>query len=186
MLAGLTWALPSGTAQEEASERGQKGLAHRVAAREKLPKHFSRDGNEIIITENNLHIVNGLGQTGCLVDDEGNPLPGCPNGLGNLIVGYNEPHGSEPDIRTGSHNVVVGDQLNFSRFGGWWSAGSTRSPAISRRSTGGRSTRTAGCSPWSAAGPIEPQKRTSTGWPAASSKTSRRLLAAAASRFAPT
>jgi hypothetical protein len=36
VLAVLTWALPSGTAQEEASKGGQKGLAHRVAALEKL------------------------------------------------------------------------------------------------------------------------------------------------------
>jgi hypothetical protein len=42
-----------------------------------------------------------------------------PNGLGNLIVGYNEPRpeGNE-NIHTGSHNVVVGLGHNFSRVGG--------------------------------------------------------------------
>jgi hypothetical protein len=50
VLAVLTWALPSGTAQEEAQERGQWRLAHRVAALEKLLKHFSREGNEVFIT----------------------------------------------------------------------------------------------------------------------------------------
>jgi hypothetical protein len=125
----LTWALPSGTAQEEdAKEKGQKGLAHRVTALEKLLKHFSREGHEIIITGANLHIVNGLGSTDC-TDDQGNPIPNCPNGLGNLIVGYNEERKDhdrfpEPpvflceDRRTGSHNVVVGKGHNFSSFGG--------------------------------------------------------------------
>jgi hypothetical protein len=38
--------------------------------------------------------------------------------VGNLIVGYNEPREFEENIRTGSHNVVVGQQHNFSRVGG--------------------------------------------------------------------
>jgi hypothetical protein len=120
VLAVLTWALPSGTAQEDASTGGQKGLPQRVAALEDLLKHFSRDGNEVFITGANLHIVNGLGSTGC-TDDLGEPIPDCPNGLGNLIVGYNELRQDIrdlPNIRTGSHNVVVGALNNFSRFGG--------------------------------------------------------------------
>jgi hypothetical protein len=115
VLAVLTWALPLGTAQEDAFGRGQMGLAHRVAALEKLLKPFSRKGREIFITGANLHIVNGLGRTSC-TDDVGEPIPDCPNGLGNLIVGYNETRGE--DIHTGSHNVVVGIQHNFSSFGG--------------------------------------------------------------------
>jgi hypothetical protein len=71
---------------------------------------------EIIITKANLRIVNGLGRTDC-TDAQGNPIPDCPNGLGNLIVGYNELRGFE-DVRTGSHNMVVGREHNFSRFGG--------------------------------------------------------------------
>ena len=119
VLAVLTWALPSGLAREEAAPGGEQGLAQRVAALEDLLTHFSRKGNEVFLTRANLHIVNGLGRTEC-ADAEGNPIPGCPNGLGNLIVGYNEPR--DPvfgeNIRTGSHNVVVGPGHNFSRFGG--------------------------------------------------------------------
>jgi hypothetical protein len=119
VLAVLTWALPSGTAQEDASRGGQRGLAQRVAALEDLLKHFSREGKEIFITGANLHIVNGLGRTSC-TDDAGEPIPDCPNGLGNLIVGYNEecPKFTCIPTRTGSHNVVVGEAHNFSRFGG--------------------------------------------------------------------
>jgi hypothetical protein len=129
VLAGLTWALPAVIAQEEeAKGNGPKGLAQRVAALEKLLKHFSREGKEIFITGANLHIVNGLGQTDCGTEEQ--PIPDCPNGLGNLIVGYNEPRTEAPgceleptdpfctDRRTGSHNVVVGQWHNFSRFGG--------------------------------------------------------------------
>jgi hypothetical protein len=46
VLAVLTWALPGVTAQEEASTRGQRGLAQRVAALERLLKHVSRAGKE--------------------------------------------------------------------------------------------------------------------------------------------
>lgn len=54
-LAVLTWALPLSIAQEdEAKEKGQKGLAQRVAALEQLLKHFSREKNEIFITGANL------------------------------------------------------------------------------------------------------------------------------------
>jgi hypothetical protein len=92
-----------------------------VAALEDLLKPFSRKGHEVVITGANLHLVNGLGQTDCGSEEEGHPLPGCPNGLGNLIVGYNESReliGEGPDVRTGSHKVVVGQFHNFSRFGG--------------------------------------------------------------------
>jgi hypothetical protein len=116
VLAGFTWALPAVLAQEEAREQGQQGLAQRVAALEQLLKHVSRKDDEIFITGANLHLVNGLGQTDCGTEEE--PVPDCPNGLGNLIVGYNEPREFGETIRTGSHNVVVGSQHNFSRFGG--------------------------------------------------------------------
>jgi hypothetical protein len=113
----LTWALPSVTAQE--ARKKKKDLEQRVAALEDLLKHFTRVDNEVFITGANLHIVNGLDTTE------------TTNGLGNLIVGYNElreenpPPGCSPgegpfctDTRTGSHNVVVGMRHNFSSFGG--------------------------------------------------------------------
>jgi hypothetical protein len=70
----------------------------------------------VVITGANLRIVNGRGSTDCGPEDT--PIPDCPNGLGNLIVGYNEPRGDGADDRTGSHNVVLGKLNNFSRFGG--------------------------------------------------------------------
>src|SRR5262249_23459141 len=88
--------------------------------------------NEVVISGANLRIVNGLGSTE------------TTNGLGNLIVGYNElrndpgsadvrtgylrallapdllsgAHNWAADVRTGSHNIVMGSQNNFSSYGG--------------------------------------------------------------------
>jgi hypothetical protein len=52
VLAVVTWALPSGTAQEDtvaSSEQEEKALEQHVAALEKLLKHSSRKGNEVFI-----------------------------------------------------------------------------------------------------------------------------------------
>jgi hypothetical protein len=75
----------------------------------------------LVIEGANLHLRSGLGAT------DGNPSVSMPmeapepadatNGLGNLIVGYNEPTGAR-DGRIGSHNVVVGESNDFSSFGG--------------------------------------------------------------------
>jgi hypothetical protein len=60
---------------------------------------------EVRITGANLRLVNGLRATA------------TTNGLGNLLVGYNEPR-QGGNVETGSHNVVVGPGHNFSSFGG--------------------------------------------------------------------
>jgi len=69
----------------------------------------------------NLQIVNGLEAT------NGDPTQpynnsGSPrvNGLGNVIVGYQEfrPYAMAVQDRTGSHNVIVGTQHNYSSYGG--------------------------------------------------------------------
>src|SRR5262245_17731351 len=109
--------LVGGTAQEQSSY--ERALARRLAALEYKLQYISGGANEVVITGANLRIVNGLGDTE------------TTNGLGNLIVGYNESRQEIPsfclrppddpfcrDRRTGSHNVVVGEGLNFSRFGG--------------------------------------------------------------------
>jgi len=100
----LTWTLPSGV-----KAQGEQGLAHRVRALEDrlAVLTFNAATKELTITGANLRIVNGLGRTD------------TTNGVGNLIVGYNEDRGSsEVNRRTGSHNVVVGAEHNFSSFGG--------------------------------------------------------------------
>ncbi len=78
----------------------------RIAALEALLTHFSVAGNEVTISGANLNINSGSGTTAGII-----------NGLGNLVVGYNEVRGSGDD-RTGSHNIIVGYQQNFSSYGG--------------------------------------------------------------------
>jgi hypothetical protein len=64
-----------------------------------------REGNDVIFEGCNIHIRSGAGATHAAV-----------NGLGNLIIGYNE---GEPEyLRTGSHNLVVGKDHSYSSFTG--------------------------------------------------------------------
>jgi hypothetical protein len=65
----------------------------------------SRNQNTILFEGVNVQVVDGSGSTG-----------GTPNGRGNVIVGYNE--ASFDQVRTGSHNLVVGEEHAYSSFGG--------------------------------------------------------------------
>lgn len=88
----------------------------RIAALESLLMHFRRDGNDVTISGANLHVDNGAGRTD------------MQNGLGNVIVGYNEPRSESPDCRifpdvciddrSGSHMFVAGRYHKYSSYGG--------------------------------------------------------------------
>jgi hypothetical protein len=64
-------------------------------------------GPHVFFTGVNLHLRSGAGET-----DQA-------NGLGNLIIGYDEMLGSTEASRTGSHNIVLGHGNKFSSFGGF-------------------------------------------------------------------
>lgn len=105
VLALLSLALPSG----KAADTQPRGMAERMATVERklAAMDFDDAANEVVISGANLRIVNGLGATD------------TTNGLGNLIVGYNELRGDGfVDTRTGSYNAVVGRRHNFPSFGG--------------------------------------------------------------------
>lgn len=78
----------------------------RIAKLEKLLTNVTRSGNNIYFNRANVHIRSGSGKT-----------DGTVNGLGNLIVGYNEPR-TTGNSRTGSHNIIVGSKNNYWSFGG--------------------------------------------------------------------
>ena len=59
-----------------------------------------------ILTNVNVHIRNG------------NAATFTTNGTGNLIIGYNETRGGGQDVRTGSHNLIIGRGNNYSSYGG--------------------------------------------------------------------
>jgi hypothetical protein len=98
----------------------QTTLEQRVAALESKTAHLARIGNELYITGANLHLRNGLKATNGLPVDPGStdPTTTRTNGLGNLIVGYSERRNDGGDLRTGSHNLIIGPYHNFRSYGG--------------------------------------------------------------------
>lgn len=81
-------------------------LETRLSRLESLLTGVTRSGNDIYINKANVHIRDGSGST-----------DGTVNGLGNLIIGYNEPRTSGNN-RTGSHNLIIGSQNNYKSYGG--------------------------------------------------------------------
>ena len=69
-------------------------------------------GPHILITGANVHIRSGSDAT-----DDHFSATGRLTGLGNLIIGYNEPN-TTGSVRTGSHNLVGGSLNAFSSTGG--------------------------------------------------------------------
>jgi hypothetical protein len=121
------WGLQAGNTADAAAADQIATMQNTIAALQDKFRHITSATNdqgnpEVVITGANLRIVNGRGVTHCFVGE-----PNCPNGLGNLIVGYNELRSTDPsctfptvceDIRTGSHNIVVGAENNFQSDGG--------------------------------------------------------------------
>jgi hypothetical protein len=88
--------------------QAQGTLDQRVAVLEGKLARVSvvNNGADIVISGANLNIVNGLGDTQ------------TTNGLGNLIIGYNEARGGGADARGGSHNLILGQRNNFTSISG--------------------------------------------------------------------
>ncbi len=120
-------------------------------------------GPHLIFEGVNLHIENGSGITN----------PGFPNGLGNLVVGYNEVPvgGLVAGDRDGSHNIVLGEQHKYLSSGGFVAGGrntissvaASVSGGISNTASGGRSSVSGGAfrtaaafRSWAAGGLFEP------------------------------
>lgn len=85
-------------------------VENRVTELEEKTQFISVEGQTTLFSSTNVQIVNGSG------------LTGTENGLGNLIIGYNEMdehlacYGVEP-VRTGSHCLVVGSNNSYSGTG---------------------------------------------------------------------
>jgi hypothetical protein len=77
-------------------------LENEVSALRALLAGVTRNGTTLLLSGMNLQIQSGAGATDAHV-----------NGLGNLIIGYNENPGSQ----TGSHNLVLGDGQSFTSYG---------------------------------------------------------------------
>jgi hypothetical protein len=135
-----------------------KGLANRVADLEEQVEELSAvlefvyveteemeglTGPHLIIEGANVHVRSGYGTTddGCESDVSGFPNCEILTGLGNLIVGYNDripSRGTVREVRTGSHNLVVGEGHSFTSFGGFVAGWSNRVIGKNSSVTGGR------------------------------------------------
>ncbi len=98
-------------------------LEQRVAYLENLLSNVTKEGNEMFFDGVNINIRNGLGATNGYAPDIGDVTPENTNvnGLGNLVIGYNETDNSgEVPTRdkSGSHNLVIGLGHNYTSFGG--------------------------------------------------------------------
>jgi hypothetical protein len=82
-------------------------------------------GPHWIIEGANVHVRSGSGTTRDACDNFDPGWPNCESltGLGNFLVGYNEQAGVGPprprEVRTGSHNLIVGDAHSYSSFSGF-------------------------------------------------------------------
>ena len=109
-IAALQAALASETAARIAADTALQNQVTPLAAKlEKISIQQIDGYYSIVIDGANVHVRNGLGAY-------------TTNGLGNLVLGYNTLREPLPflgaDVRTGSHNLVVGDQQNYASFGG--------------------------------------------------------------------
>ncbi len=105
------------------SNGGPQTLEERVAFLEALLANVTRNGNTLQFDGMNIQVTNGLGATnGNAADPESST--GTTNGLGNLIVGYDEPYqdcvGEFCFLnKNGSHNVVIGHGHSYlNNYGG--------------------------------------------------------------------
>jgi len=73
---------------------------------------ISNDTNNMYFTGINLTVVSG----NLNIESGSGATNGSVNGLGNLIVGYNE--NDLNYTKTGSHNIVVGNNHGYSSYGG--------------------------------------------------------------------
>jgi len=77
-----------------------------------------RGGNntELVFTGVNVNVRNGLGETDGVVNGSLDLLGDArTNGLGNLVIGYNEKYSFR--VREGSHNLVVGTNNEYRTYG---------------------------------------------------------------------
>ncbi len=140
------------------------GLAQRVAELEAQVEELSAilqfvrveteeinglTGPHWIIEGANVHVRSGFGSTveNCFPGGPGFPNCESLTGLGNLIVGYNERifrRGFPREVRTGSHNLVVGEFHSYSSVAGLVAGGFNNVTGSHASVTGGTNNEASG------------------------------------------
>jgi hypothetical protein len=103
--AALEAAVAALTARVDTLESKVAGLESDNDDLEALLAGVTRNGDTLKFTGMNLQVVNGLGSTA------------TSNGLGNVIIGYNEDVGTS-ETRTGSHYLIVGREHTWTAYAG--------------------------------------------------------------------
>ena len=110
MVLGLValWSMPfsSANARSHDLQSQVRDLLLRVRELEAKLACVGKEGDNVVFEKCNVYIRSGSGQT-----------EGEVNGLGNLIIGYNE-SASETIKRSGSHNLIIGPEHAYASFGG--------------------------------------------------------------------
>ena len=91
-------------------------LQSRITALESMLAGVARDGDTLVFEGMNLQITNGMGESDGVLDGQYLTNDWAVNGLGNLIIGYDEP-GLLDAEKTGSHNLVVGVASTYTSYG---------------------------------------------------------------------
>jgi hypothetical protein len=102
-----------------------------------LPISIEEGGQTVRLTGVNLQVVSGSGATAA-----------PPNGLGNVIIGYNEDDLPMGDLHTGSHNLVVGADHSFTASGGLLAGYGNTVSADFASVTGGTANLASGAMSW--------------------------------------
>jgi hypothetical protein len=87
------------------TELGLAAIDAGLQAIEAKTEPISVAGTDFLISGKNVRIVDGSGATN------------SDSGLGNLTVGYNTAR-LQNNVRTGSHNLILGDRHNYTSHGG--------------------------------------------------------------------
>jgi hypothetical protein len=82
------------------------GLRNRIVVLEAKTDPIAVAGDDFVISGKNVFIQDGTGATE------------STSGKGNLTIGYNELRQVGGDMRTGSHNLIVGIRNNYTSSGG--------------------------------------------------------------------
>lgn len=144
----MSAALQDLTARVDALETDLAAANGRIQTLESTLAGVIRDGDTLTFSGMNVQIVNGQGATP------------TTNGLGNLIVGYGEDHtgnACQPssddcrykgdgtaDVRTGSHNLVVGVDHAYTSYAGLLAGHDNTTSGASASVTGGRNNTASG------------------------------------------
>jgi hypothetical protein len=111
-VAALQSQLDSTTASANASATTLGQYANTLDRADAFLAVVDLDGNgDVVVDGANLRVQDGTGSTAS--------VPGQENGKGNVIIGYDEDNTDQDAVKTGSHNLVVGEGHTYTSHGGF-------------------------------------------------------------------